>query len=55
MEAQRNTKNEPKKTKSSLGEEKKSSLENAILEEKTKRQILKTILEEEIIFREEDI
>ena len=31
--------------------EKKSSLENTILEEKTKRQISKTILEEEIIFR----
>ena len=39
--------------------EKKSSLENAILEEKTKRQISKTILEEEIslekrIFEEEE-
>ena len=35
--------------------EKKSSLENTILEEKTKRKISKTILEEEIIFRKEDI
>ena len=35
--------------------EKKSSLENTILEEKTKRKISKTILGEEIIFRKEDI
>ena len=54
MEAKRNTKNEPKKTNRHW-KEKKSSLENTILEEKTKRQISKTILEEEIIFRKEDI